>query len=114
MLRRLWNRRAGRKRRAWMRLGLRPQIAALGLGGAALTGATHLVGLRLEAEARRAADESAALEPLVAGATEGFLEARQLATEFLQKHDEKTIARHDQVMARLGETLDTVQQMIEP
>jgi len=114
MLRRLWNRRAGRKRRAWMRLGLRAQIAALGVGGVALIGTIYLVGLRFEAEAQRSADESAALGTLVAGATEGFLEARQLATEFLQKHDEKTIARHDQVMARLGETLDTVQQMIEP
>ena len=114
MLRRLWKRRAGRIRRAWPRLGLRAQIAALGVGGVALIGIIYLVGLRFEAEAQRSADEASALETLVASATEGFLEARQLATEFLQKHDEKSIARHDQVMERLAATLDTVQQLVAP
>jgi methyl-accepting chemotaxis protein len=114
MLRRLWGRRSGRKGRAWLRLGLRAQIAALGVGGVALIGAIYLVGLRFEAAAQRSADDSAALETLMANAAEGFLEARQLATEFLQKRDEKTIARHDQLMTRLAETLERVHELVEP
>jgi methyl-accepting chemotaxis protein len=93
---------------------LRAQIAALGVGGVALIGTIFLVGLRFEAEAQRSADESSSLETLIAGTTEGFLEARQLATEFLQKHDEKSIARHDQVMARLAATLDKVDELVAP
>jgi len=129
MLRRLWRRRAGRgvrawprlrsvlaklRSRLWPRLGLRAQIAALGLGGVALIGTIYLVGLQFEAAAQRSADESAELENLMANATEGFLEARQLATEFLQKRDQKIIERHDQVMARLAATLDKVHELVEP
>jgi methyl-accepting chemotaxis protein len=114
MLRRLWKRRAGRTRRAWPKPGLRAQIAALGVGGVALIGTIYLVGLRFEAEAQRSADEASSLETLMASAVEGFLEARQLATEFLRKHDEKSIAHHDQMLARLATTLDTVQQLVEP
>jgi methyl-accepting chemotaxis protein len=93
---------------------LRAQIAALGVGGVALIGTIFLVGLRFEAEAQRTADESSTLETLIAGVTEGFLEARQLATEFLQNHDEKSFARHDQVMARLAATLDKVDELVAP
>src|ERR1700736_6681125 len=110
MLRRLWGRRLGRIGagigrlgglvRARLRLELRAQIAALGVGGVALIGGIYLVGLRFEAQAQRSADESSALETLMASAAEGFLEARQLATEFLQKRDNRSIARHEEVMAR--------------
>jgi methyl-accepting chemotaxis protein len=93
---------------------LRAQIAALGVGGVALIGSIYLVGLRFEAEAQRSADESSALATLIANATQGFLEARQLATEFLQKRDEKSIARHDQLMTQLAETLDKVQELVAP
>ena len=113
MLRRLWGRR-GRTGRSWLRIGLRAQIAALGVGGVALIGTIYLVGLRFEAEAQRLADESSALATLIANATQGFLEARQLATEFLQKRDEKSIARHDQLMTQLAETLDKVQELVAP
>src|SRR5262249_26759112 len=114
MLRRLWGRRTVRKSRAWPRPGLRAQIAALGVGGVALIGTIYLVGLRFEAEAQHSADESAALATLMANATQGFLEARQLATEFLQKRDEKSIARHDQLLTQLAETLDKVQELVAP
>jgi methyl-accepting chemotaxis protein len=93
---------------------LRAQIAALGVGGVALIGSIYLFGLRFEAEAQRSADESSALATLIANATQGFLEARQLATEFLQKRDEKSIARHDQLMTQLAETLDKVQELVAP
>src|SRR5262249_32303691 len=81
-------------KRLGFQLGLRVQIAVLGLAGVALIAVIYLVGLQFEAGAQRTADESAALESLISNVTEGFLEARQLATQFIQKRDEKLIERH--------------------
>jgi methyl-accepting chemotaxis protein len=50
----------------------------------------------------------------MASVTEGFLEARQLAAEFLQKRDEKLIERHQAILARLAENLDAVEGLIAP
>src|SRR5215470_7195304 len=74
-----------------IRLGLRAQIAMLGLSGVALIALVNVVGLQFQSQAQRTADESAKLETLMANVTEGFLEARQLATQFLQKRDEKLV-----------------------
>ena len=114
MLGRLLRRRAERGRGAGIRLGLRTQIAALGLGGVALIAIVNVVGLRIEREAQRTADESASLESVLANVTEGFLEARQLATQFLQKRDEKFIDRHKEVLDRLAGSLASVEAMIAP
>ena len=94
MLRRLWGRRPGWLGRArlglvWLgrlrpRLGLRAQIATLGVGGVALIGTVYLVGLQFEGQAQRQADESATLETLIANATEGFLEARRIGDGLVQ------------------------------
>ena len=97
-----------------IRLGLRAQIAALGLGGVALIALINVVGLRFEGEAQRTADESAKLESLIANVTEGFLEARQLATQFLQKRDEKLVEQHTEVLARLTQNLVAVESLIAP
>jgi methyl-accepting chemotaxis protein len=112
MLRRVLGRR--HKGGAGVRLGLRAQIAALGLGGVALIAVVYLIGLRFEGEAQRAADESAGLATLIANISDGFLEARQLATEFVQKHDESHVVRHAAVLARLADHLARVEQLIAP
>src|SRR5215831_15128631 len=114
MFGRLLRRRAGRRGGWGIRLGLRTQIAALGLGGVALIAVIYLVGLRFEAEAQRTADDSAVLESLITNVAEGFLEARQLATEFLKKRDEKLLARHDQILAQLRDSLATIEALIAP
>jgi methyl-accepting chemotaxis protein len=106
--------RTGRKVGARVRLGLRAQIAALGLGGVALIAVIYLVGLRFEGDARRSADDSAALQSLVSTVTEGFLEARQLAIQFIQKRDEKLIERHAETLARLVENLAAVERLVAP
>ncbi|HUI95649.1 MAG TPA: methyl-accepting chemotaxis protein [Xanthobacteraceae bacterium] len=93
---------------------MRAQIAALGLGGVALIAAIYMVGLRFEAEAQHTADDSAVLESLITNVAEGFLEARQLATEFLQKRDEKLLARHDQILTQLRANLETIEALIAP
>jgi methyl-accepting chemotaxis protein len=118
MLGRLLRRRAGRDGGAarrlgfGLRLGLRAQIAALGLGGVALIALINAVGLRFQSAAQQTADESAMLATLVANVTEGFLEARQLATQFLQKRDEKLVERHTGVVARLTENLATIESLV--
>jgi methyl-accepting chemotaxis protein len=115
MLRSLLWRRAGQEGRAGrFHVGLKTQIAALGLGGVAIIGVIYFIGLRFQGEAQRTADASARLESLMANITEGFLEARQFAAEFLQKRDEKVIERHQAVLARLGENLDEVEGLIAP
>src|SRR5258705_2228949 len=115
MLRSLLWRRAGREGRAGrFHLGLKTQIAALGLGGVAVIGIIYFIGLRFQGEAQGTADSSARLESLMANVTEGFLEARQLAAEFLQKRDEKLIERHQGILARLAENLDAVEGLIAP
>jgi len=108
-----------RRRTAWpggwgVRLGLRTQIAALGLGGVALIAVIYLVGLRFEAEAQRTADDSAVLEALITNVAEGFLEARQVATEFLQKRDQKQLDRHDKLLVQLRDNLATIEGLIAP
>ncbi len=72
MLRSLLWRRAGREGRAGrFHLGLKTQIAALGLGGVALIGVIYFIGLRFQGEAQRTADSSARLESVMANVTEG-------------------------------------------
>src|SRR5712671_562444 len=112
MLRSLLWRRASREGRAGrFHLGLKTQIAALGLGGVAVIGVIYFIGLRFQGEAQRTADSSARLESLMANVTEGFLEARQLAAEFLQKRDEKLIVRHQAVLTRLALLVQIADQL---
>src|SRR5438874_13468811 len=73
-----------------------------------------MLGLRFAGEAQRAADDSAALVSLVANISEGVLEARQVATEFLQKHDETHIAVHGEVLGRIAKHLTQVDSSSSP
>jgi methyl-accepting chemotaxis protein len=114
MFRRLLRCRAGRPGGWGIQLGLRTQIAALGLGGVALIAVIYLIGLRFEAEAQHTADDSAVLESLITTVAEGFLEARQLATEFLQKRDEKLLARHERILTQLRDNLATIEALVAP
>ena len=89
-----------------LRVGLRIQIALLGILGVLLTGAICLAGLNLAASAQVESDQSVNLRQHVIGLSANYLEAGQIATEFLRKHDEKQIDRHagilDAALAHLG------------
>jgi methyl-accepting chemotaxis protein len=89
-----------------LRVGLRIQIALLGILGVLLTGAICLAGLNLAANAQVESDQSVNLRQHVIGLSANYLEAGQIATEFLRKHDEKQIDRHagilDAALAHLG------------
>src|ERR1700733_5469433 len=80
------------------RIGLRIQIALLGIVGVLVTGTICLIGLKLAANAQLESDQSINLREHVTGLAASYLEAGQLATEFLRKHDEKLIVRHADVM----------------
>jgi methyl-accepting chemotaxis protein len=80
------------------RVGLRIQIALLGILGVLLTGAICLAGLDLAASAQVESDQSVNLRQHVVGLSANYLEAGQIATEFLRKHDEKQIDRHAGVL----------------
>src|SRR5260370_38677875 len=71
------------------RVGLKIQIALVGILGVLFTGAICLVGLNHAAMTQLESDQSVNLRLHVLGLSANYLEARQIATEFLRKHDEK-------------------------
>ncbi|UZE49206.1 methyl-accepting chemotaxis protein [Rhodopseudomonas sp. P2A-2r] len=88
--------------------GLRSQIFALGLSGVALIGTIYLIGLAVETSSQRTADSIAALALHTARISEDLLQARQIATEFLQKPTEKKIAAHSEVLAAANSDLAAI------
>ena len=106
----------------WLRLpvqalaarGIQFQVAALSLSGAIVVGAICLVGLRLEADSQHTADTSAALATNASALSENFLQARQLATEFLQKRKEDIVTRHGAMMQTVGGNLAEIETIVAP
>ena len=84
---------AGRIR---IRLGLRTQILLLGVAGVVVVGAIYLAGLKVEESSREVAERFGRLESLTARVSEGLLQAREIATTFLQKPNDKKVAAHDE------------------
>jgi methyl-accepting chemotaxis protein len=81
-----------------VRFGLRSQILSLGVSGVAMIGAIYLLSLQVEARSQRSADEFAALALLTGKVSEGLLQGRELATQFLQKPDDRKIAAHNEIV----------------
>jgi methyl-accepting chemotaxis protein len=81
-----------------IRFGLRSQILSLGVSGVAIIGAIYLVSLQVEARSQRSADDFATLALLTGKVSEGLLQGRELATQFLQKPDDKKIAAHNEIV----------------
>jgi methyl-accepting chemotaxis protein len=79
-------------------LGLRTQILMLGVAGVVVVGAIYLIGLQIEDESQQTADRFARLESTTAKVSEGLLQAREIATEFLRKPDLKKVAVHDELV----------------
>jgi len=81
-----------------IQLGLRTQILLLGMAGVIVVGLIYLAGLRFEDDSRMVADRFAALESHTARLSEGLLQGRETATEFLQKPNEKKVAAHEETI----------------
>jgi methyl-accepting chemotaxis protein len=95
------------------RIGLKIQIALLGIFGVLLTGAICLVGLDLSASSQLESDQSINLRLHVLGLSGNYLEAHQIATEFLRKHDEKLIDKHAGVMEIAIGHLSEIENFVE-
>jgi methyl-accepting chemotaxis protein len=79
-------------------LGLRTQILLLGVTGVVVVGAIYLVGLRIEDNSARVAERFSLLESHTARLSEGLLQGRETATQFMQKPTEKKVAAHEETI----------------
>jgi methyl-accepting chemotaxis protein len=100
-----------------LHLGLRGQILLLGVAGVLVVGAIYLAGLQVEERSQREAERFAALEGLTAKVSENLLQARETATQFMQKPTDKKVASHDETVktaiGRLGEVEAIAQTLPE-
>src|SRR6202790_383381 len=92
---------------------LRSQILLLGLTGVAAIGKIYLNSLQVETKSQRAADEFGTLALLTAKVSEGLLQCREMATEFLQKPDEKKVAVHTEVLKATIGYLTEIEHLAE-
>jgi methyl-accepting chemotaxis protein len=96
-----------------LRIGLRIQIALLGILGVLLTGAICVAGLTLAADAQVQSDHSVNLRQHVVGLSANYLEAGQIATEFMRKHNEKLIERHAGVLDAALAHLSAIETFVD-
>jgi len=92
---------------------LRSQILLLGLTGVAAIGTIYLISLQVETKSQRSADEFGTLALLTAKVSEGLLQCREMATEFLQKPDEKKVAVHTEVLKATIGHLTEIEHLAE-
>lgn len=97
-----------------MRVGLHLQIAGLGVTSVLLTGALCLAGLHIGARAQQEADASVSLKAHVAAVSLGYLEARQVAVEFLQSPSEALIEKHNGILKRSLQHLASIETYVAP
>jgi len=96
------------------RIGLRAQIAFLGVGGVLLIGAITTFGSREQDRFQAAADASVRLRGAVAGLADDLLVARQVETEFLLKREEALIGKREAATARALSRLDGIEAGVAP
>jgi methyl-accepting chemotaxis protein len=94
-------------------LSLRAQIQLLGMAGVAVVGVIYLVGLQIEERSQRVADKFATLASLTAKVSEGLLQGREIATEFLQKPTDKKIADHNEIVTAAAGHLPDIERLVE-
>jgi methyl-accepting chemotaxis protein len=95
------------------RIGLKIQIALLGIIGVLFIGAACLFGLGYVAEAQLVSNQSVNLRQNLVGLSVSYLEASQDANEFLRKHDEKQIDRYTKVMETALGHLSAIESFAE-
>ncbi|KTS28979.1 hypothetical protein NS228_15175 [Methylobacterium indicum] len=93
-------------------VGLRAQIAALGVGGVLLVGLIFGLGAHNQERLQDEADRAAALAGLVAAVAEEVQQAHQIETDFLlNRRDALIAARHDR-LARAATHLDEIERRV--
>lgn len=76
------------------RIGLRGQMALLGISGVLVTGALCAAALNYASSVQSEANDSRKFKDHVASLSQSFLESRQIASDFLRKPSEVAIAKH--------------------
>jgi methyl-accepting chemotaxis protein len=92
---------------------LRSQILLLGMTGVTVIGAIYLVSLQIEAQSQHKADAFSTLALQTAKVSEGLLQGREIATEFLQKPDDKKIAAHTETVKAATNYLGDIERLAE-
>ncbi|WP_444769524.1 methyl-accepting chemotaxis protein [Rhodopseudomonas sp. NSM] len=95
-----------------IRIGLRIQIALLGLTGVALVGTACLVGLRYAAQSEQQSEASVMLRFNVMQLSSDYLQAGLIANDFLRRSDEKLIAQHDVVAGAARQRLQEIERSL--
>jgi methyl-accepting chemotaxis protein len=99
--------------RGRLHLGLRGQILLLGVAGVLVVGAIYLAGLQVEERSQHEAQRFGALERLTAKVSENLLQARETATQFLQKPTDKKVAAHDETVKSAIASLAEIEAIAE-
>lgn len=76
------------------RIGLRGQMALLGISGVLVTGALCAAALNYASSVQSEANDSRKFKDHVASLSQSFLESRQITSDFLRKPSEVAIAKH--------------------
>jgi methyl-accepting chemotaxis protein len=95
-----------------LRVGLRAQVALLGVSGVLLLGSIFTSGVRTQERLQAAADQSTHLKTTMTAMAEDLLRVRQTETEFLLRRQEKQIDERQRLLARAGESLEIIEQHI--
>uniref|UniRef100_Q07QH4 Methyl-accepting chemotaxis sensory transducer n=1 Tax=Rhodopseudomonas palustris (strain BisA53) TaxID=316055 RepID=Q07QH4_RHOP5 len=97
---------------ARMQIGLRIQIAVVGIVGVLLTGATCLAGLYFAANAQHQSEQNVALRFHVIELSSNYLEAGGVAYSFLRKPDEKLIEKHQTIADSAQSHLQEIERRV--
>ncbi|WP_271623466.1 hypothetical protein [Bradyrhizobium sp. CCBAU 11430] len=94
------------------RIGLREQMAVLGISGVLVTGVICAAALHYASIVQREASASNELKARVVSLSQSFLESGQIATEFLRKPSEMSVETHADLVDRQLEELGRVEKLI--
>ncbi len=97
-----------------IRIGLRLKLVTLGIAGTLITGAVGLTGLQVASRVQQESDASVGFRFQVMGLAQSYLEAGQVANAFLQKHDDKHIGKHAEILAQAADRLTAIEAFVAP
>ncbi len=96
-----------------LHVGLRVQIALLGLLSVVAIGAICLAGLYFDAQAQEQSDRALKLRHEVASLATGYLEAGQVANAFMRTREDKNVARHEEIVNTLLTGLANIENVMK-
>ena len=94
-------------------VGLRVQIALLGLLSVGAIGAICLAGLYFDAQAQAEAGRALKLRHEVASLATGYLEAGQVANAFMRTREDNNVARHEEIVNTLLAGLASIESVMK-